>query len=778
VVFFADPRHLPSGQLPVVTLTSFRASFVVAVCAVWALVLTPSEARAQSDISGCSFAHASHLIAVAHDSNHHTLQGTVEHPVQIDCDDVQLFADSMELYRTEGRMTAQGHVTFVSGTSRITAERMEFNTKTKTGTFYVASGTSIMKQGTPADAGGGQEPYAYFWGDELHKIGPKKYRIVRGGFTACVQPTPRWEVSAGSLTLEMDDHVVLTSAVFRVKGVPLLYLPLFYYPMEEDNRSTGFLMPKYGTWQSTGQQITNGFFWAIGRSHDLTLSHDWFTKTGYRLGGEYRYELGGGSSGAAQFYRLSEKPTETTVGGVTTTTQGEQSYRLSGSLVQRLAAGLRARANADYFSSLRTQQRYEQNFFQATNRRRNFGGNVTGNWGGFVMSGTLEQRDTFVTPTRFLRDGTLPRVTLSKGESPIGGAPIYFGANAEYVTVVRKTVDAGVDGDDRGLTRYNVNPTIRVPFTKWPFLTFNSSASWRGTYWTESLDTAKTQVPEALSRSFFTVESRITGPVFNRIWNPNSSYADKVKHVVEPTFTIRRTTNIEQFDRIVIVDGTDSIKGTTEYSWGLANRFYVKKGVSREILNIDIHQSYYTDQTAVQYDPNYQSSYNPTASKFTPVAILARFAPTNTVQANLRTEWDASKKAIRTIAANGSYNADWITGSAGWSQQRAIEDLPGFTEENATHYFNSTTTVHTRRNSLGGTVSFHYDVKNSHFIDRGLMAYYNAQCCGVSVQYQSFFLRGSAAGIDSDKRFNISFTLAGIGAVPNFFGGLSGQNRR
>lgn len=713
------------------------------------------------------------------DANHHRLTGTVERPVQIDCDDVQLFADSVELYRAEGRLTAEGHVTFVSGTNRISAERLEFNTKTKTGTFFVASGTSIMRQGTPSESSGGQEPYAYFWGDELHKIGPKKYRIVRGGFTACVQPTPRWEVSSGSLTLDVDDHVLLTNAVFRVKGVPMFYMPLFYYPMEEDNRSTGFLMPRYGSWGSTGQQLTNGFFWAIGRSHDATFTHEWFTKAGYRLGGEYRYELGGGSSGNAQFYRLNEKPVTTTINGVQSTTAAEQSYRLSGNLAQTLPGRLRARANADYFSSLRTQQRYEQNVYQATNRQRGFGANITGNYGAYLVSGTFQQRDTFDTPTRFVRYGSLPRLALSKGESPVGGGPIYFGGEAESTTFLRKTVDGDVTTSDRGLTRFDVNPTIRVPFTKLPFLTVNSSASWRGTYWTESLDEAGRQVEEGIKRSFFTLASTLTGPVFNRIWNPGSDYADKVKHVVEPTFTVRRTTNVEQFDRLVRFDSADNTKGTTEYSWGLANRFYVKKGVSREILNIDLRQSYYTNQDAAQYDVNYQTGYSQAApSKFTPVALIARFAPTNNVQANLRTEWDPSAKELRSIAANGAFSAGLIQGSAGWSQQMVVPGLAGFDEARATKFLRSTTTVHTRRNNLGGTLSFYYDVKNAHFLDRRVMAYYNAQCCGVTVEWQSFYLRGSAAGLAQDQRFNISFTLAGIGAVPNFFGGMSGQQDR
>ena len=66
--------------------------------------------------------------------------------------------------------------------------------------------------------------------------------------------------------------------VLRVKGVPLLYLPVIYYPMQDDDRATGFLLPTYGTSTLRGQAISNGFFWAIDRSQDATFFHDWFTR--------------------------------------------------------------------------------------------------------------------------------------------------------------------------------------------------------------------------------------------------------------------------------------------------------------------------------------------------------------------------------------------------------------------------------------------------------------------------------------------------------------------
>jgi LPS-assembly protein len=760
-----------------------RTQLLLAVIALFSWHLAaPADARAQSDISGCKLGRSTQATLLQIGPNQHRLTGSVEQPVQIDCDDLQLFADKVELFRAEGKVLAEGHIVFVSGTNRISAERMEFNTRTRTGTFYVASGTAIMRQGTPSQSAGEQEPYAFFWGDELHKIGPSKYRIVRGGFTACVQPTPRWEVSSGSLTLNVDDYVLLKNAVFKVKGVPLLYMPIFYYPMEEDNRSTGFVLPSYGTATIAGQKVSNGFFWAIGRSHDAMFVHDWFTKTGQGMGARYRYTLGGGSQGAAEFYRLSEKAVTTTFNGVTTEVPAQQSFTIKGDLVQTLGGGLRGRGYVDYFSNLATQQRYQQNVFQATNRRRSYGGNITGNWQEYVFNATLEQRDIFDGLTRLTRDGSLPRISLSRGERAIGKLPLYFAAQGEYASFVRKTINDGVTLNDQGLSRFDVSPTLRIPFTRWPFLTINSAVSWRGTYWSESLDSSRVQVPDGLGRSYFDFQSRITGPVFNRIWNtPGNGYAEKFKHVIEPTFSIQRTSAIDQFDRIVPLDGLDYIVGdVTRFSYALSNRLYAKKQSSREIVNVGLSQSYYTDARAAQFDRAFQS-FGSSTSKFTPVALTARIAPTLGIQGNFRAEFDPTVHAVRTIAANGGFSSgNWLRADAGWSQRRFIKDLPGFEELSSSNYLNASTTLRTDRNNFGGTYSFHYDLKNDQFLQQRYMAYYNAQCCGVSVEWQSFNLQGSFAGfgVQQDHRFNISFTLAGIGAVPNFLGAMSGQQNR
>jgi LPS-assembly protein len=110
-----------------------------------------------------------------------------------------------------------------------------------------------------------------------------------------VQPTPRWELVSGTTTLTVDKRALLKSTVLKVKDVPVFYLPYMYYPINRENRSTGFLMPTYGNSTVRGRTLNNAFFWAISRSQDATIYHDWFSKTGQSLGGEYRYTRTQGS---------------------------------------------------------------------------------------------------------------------------------------------------------------------------------------------------------------------------------------------------------------------------------------------------------------------------------------------------------------------------------------------------------------------------------------------------------------------------------------------------
>jgi LPS-assembly protein len=780
VVFCVDASHAACTGL---RHLMFRLCLILATCIAldW---ITASPADAQSDLSSCKYYRA--------DSNSSQrledisrLYGTPDRAVRIDCDEMQFFADYVEIFTKKDFLTARGNIVFVSGGNRIAADRAEFNTKTRTGTFFNARGTTALGDRADRSMFGTQEPDAYFWGAEVKKVGPTKYRIVNGGFTTCVQPTPRWEISSGSFTINLDHYALLTNAILRVKGVPMMYLPAFYYPVQEDDRATGFLMPTYGSATAKGQVISNSFFWAINRSHDATVYHDWMSKAGQQFGGEYRYVVSPGSRGESTFSLLNETAAEAS--GSTGARPGRQSYSLRGNLTQGLPGRFRSAASADYFSSVQSQQTYQQDIFRATNRTRRFGANATGSIGQFLVAANADRTDIFYSETSHITNGTLPRVNISRPERPIGRARVYFGMNSEYVTLVRSRSENDVTTSDQGLSRFEVSPTLRVPFSRWPFFGINSVVGWRGTYWTESLTAPapgeeQQQVQEGLGRQYFDLQARIIGPVFTKIFNPpEGKEGAKMKHVIEPGFTIQRITAIDQYAQIVKLEGADFTNGSiTRYAYGLTNRFYRKKEVAREIATVTINQTYYS-RRAPQCDHQYQSSSctQPAVTNYSPVALQVRTSPTDRLQAEFRTEWDATVHTLRTLAANGTFSdGTWLNLTAGWSQRRYIPDLPDFSDPNrADQYLSATVNMRGYRNRIGGSYAFNYDLQEDQFLHQRWIAYYNSQCCGIGFEYQTFNFEGSlvTSGIAKDRRFNISFTLAGIGTFSNLFGAFGGQ---
>jgi len=132
---------------------------------------------------------------VINDKQHHYI-GKVE---MDDGRDTKLYADDVWFYVEENRAVATGNVVFRQGTNQISADRAEFDTKTRLGTFYNASGfaTAQPQRARPAVPGVvapppliGQDTIVLFFGKSVEKIGPRKYKITEGGFTTCVQPTP------------------------------------------------------------------------------------------------------------------------------------------------------------------------------------------------------------------------------------------------------------------------------------------------------------------------------------------------------------------------------------------------------------------------------------------------------------------------------------------------------------------------------------------------------------------------------------------------------------
>ena len=696
---------------------------------------------------------------------------------------LKFFADDVDLYEGSNRIVASGNVVFTNAQGRISAERVEFNTGTGVGTFYDASG--IMSVGTPrgtnAAAFGGQDPDVYFYGAKLEKLGPRKYRITNGGFTTCVQPTPRWEITSGSMILNLDEYAIARNTLLRVKGVPMFYLPMLYYPIQKSERATGFLLPTYGTSTLRGQSLSNAFFWAINRSEDATFFHDWFTRTGTGEGAEYRYIAGLQSAGNVRLYRFNQHETNYTTSGVTSTLPAKTSYEFTGAVTQALGGAARARVRLDYFSDVQTQQLYHQNIYQASRRNRLIEAGVSDIFGPVSTSALYQRNETFNDQTSSFVYGSTPRLSAQLAPQQLFGAPVYASMNSEYAYLPYRNLTNNLVTQDYSLSRVDVAPSLRIPMSKLTFLSVNTSAAHRMTYYSRSFDERKLPVNDSLVRDYTQLRTEIVGPTLTKIWDTaDSSYAERMKHVIEPAFTLDYTTPINNYQRTPLLTDTSDfvVGGTSRLTYGLTNRLMYRgktvdgvRGQTREFVTVGIQQTYYSNAESSKYDTAYSSSNaSRTPVNLSPVALTARVSPSNRFDANTRLEYDVEGLGLAVLGVGANVSAGLSSGSLQFSRQHLS---PG---QAPNSYFSGSTSLRSPNSHFTGTYAISWDITHSTIVTQNVLATYMAQCCGLQMEFQKFHLVSSAP-ISSDRRINISFVLAGLGTFSNFFGAFGNTLR-
>ena len=276
----------------------------------------------------------------------------------------------------------------------------------------------------------------------------EKYRITRGGFTTCVQPTPRWRLTSGTVVLNLEHYAVLTNSLFKVKGMPGAVPADHVLPDQQGGPRDRVpdadvrVRPP-----SAGTTLSNAFFWAINRSQDATFLYDWYSKTGpglrrrVPLRRRRRAPMGRSASttcGARQPSTRTDGEHDDHAGARELPDQGSMSQRLG---------GRSARAAASTTSpTSRVQQTYNQNVFHVDQRQRVISGSVSG------MVGQLEPQRQLRSQRVLLRDDAVDAVRAARRESRssarrsrCSAAPLYFSISGEARAPAGRAATSGRD---------------------------------------------------------------------------------------------------------------------------------------------------------------------------------------------------------------------------------------------------------------------------------------------------------------------------------------------
>ena len=195
-------------------------------------------------------------------------------------------------------------------------------------------------------------------------------------------------------------------------------------------------------------------------------------------------------------------------------------------------------------------------------------------------------------------------------------------------------------------------------------------------------------------------------------------------------------------------------------------------------MSVELRQTYYTDAEAAAADPSVlHHTTRRTATIFRRLAALARPASPRDFNTSAR-EVDSRYRELRTDALSGPATTGALAAVDGRLEQARyfIEAYRFQQSRNArSHGLSVDDRLSRADNSYGSIYSIqlrHAALEND---SAALFGFYNAQCCGIALEYQTVNLPVSPT--PSDRRFFMSFTLAGLGNFSPFNGALGGIPR-
>ncbi|MBI2840945.1 MAG: LPS-assembly protein LptD [Acidobacteria bacterium] len=677
---------------------------------------------------------------------------------------------------------AEGNVILQDGKQRLAGEKLHFNIRLKRGVMFDASGTA--------------SPDLHFVADEAEKYDDRKYKATHGAFTSCTQPNPRWQISASKADLELDDHVTLKGATFKVKSVPVFFLPYMRYPIRDDDRATGFLLPNYGHSAVKGTIFGEAFFWAINRSQDATIAYRSFSDLGRGLEGEYRYIFSSSSIGTANLFYMFEKAgtTDKPEGGNTQRkAENVKGYFFNLQHRQLLPFGITNQTDVTILTSYAFKTIYGSNFQNLSDPRKfssaYFSKPIFYDTINFqlrrdeLLRGSVRHEETYYVKKKprkriwFTEDSDItnrfPDISVTHNQQKLGASPLLLSGSASFLgyetyhqatnTSEQTTIKTPVTN----FTRLNWDPAISVPITAIPWMTFNPTAIFSGAYWTDSYALGTTKPGGgSLLRNTFVSRVQIYGPNFNRIFStPNWNFSRKWKHSIEPFFQFDYNTKFENATRVLSGAGDHIGAGGTQLlTYSLTNTLWGKRTLIAgyeptpvDIVRWTLLQRYQPNATYVDPDTKKHVRFGDLNSQLSfKLAPYVDFSFTTNYDFNWMRFVDYQYRG--TVAKTDSFNA-----GIGWTIQKNRK-----TGENVNNALSASGGFNIKRIGfhLDGYLAYSPMFKENKIQNATLRWSQTFQCWGFELMYQRYKFYSA-----QENSITFAIHIGSIGTISERIGG-------
>src|SRR5467141_347718 len=721
---------------------------------------------------------------------------TADGDVDIRYGDTRLRADHVEYNSKTFEAVATGHVLLDYNNEHLEADEAHYNVSTGHGLFHNVRG-SVKIERRPNPAILISDNPLYFEARDVERFAGDVYLVHRAWITICDPLHPKWQFYAPNARIRLNKTVALVNANFRFFRVPLIWLPYATAPAGRRVRQTGVLIPDIGQSSRKGFILGDAFYLAPKPWMDATIGAQLMSRRGVLERGEFRAKPFENTSITYTYFGVDDRGLLNPDG--TRSPQGGEQQRVE--VQSLLRGGWRFVTDYNQLSSLTFRLAFADSFGEAVNSEVRSATFLTNNFRGFSLNFAALNDKSFLTlpvsatpttpaiPATSVALRNAPEARFGSVEqAPWRKLPIYFGFDAFAGAVSRS--DEVIEAPDF-VARYEFAPRVTVPVHFGLWLGVTTSAAYRATRYGDSLNSAGLVSGSSITRQTgeFTVDLR--PPAFGRFFDHASLKKDKArqryKHTIEPTFTYRYVTGVNNFADFIRFDSNATITDTNEIQYGLTQRLFLKEGDGQpqELLSCRIFQKHYFDPTFGGAIMNGQrnvvqalNSIAPFAFAFgprnwSPIVSDIKLTPGGPYDLEQILQYDPHNQRLVTIGTllkvkpyseffatiahfrlddNPSVSDVQPPATLPFQQQppsNQIRALIGYGSET--------------RKGLNFITGIGYDFTNKTLQNQIVQASYNGGCCGIAVEYR----RINLGQVRTENQFRIAFMIANIGTFGN-----------
>ncbi len=736
-------------------------------------------------------------------------------------------ADHIEYDMETGNLTATGHLKVTGGANNevISASHGEMNMRNQTGRFYdVIGSVGLKNQGRGPTNPNDKKTTLFvsgnpflFTGRMVVKTGPRSYDVYDGTVTSCQLPDPDWILSAAKFTVD-NDKASAKNSIFHLMNVPLLYMPYVTHAVDAESRQSGLLIPVLGQSSTKGFILGEEFYWAINRSADLTVGVQYFSLRGWEQSATFRYRGLGNNFVRAHYNGLLDRGyysngTYVNQGGEDVTASARYDF----------SAHTRVVGDAEYLSSFAYRQAFTENFNQAVSSdilSYAYGVYQDNGYSGMVRLDRyqgLKQTATTTTPEEQIRIFHTPSLEVATTEHRIGGGPVFWTMESSVAGLKRVQPDFATTGLTQ---RFDLHPQVVLPLSVdgWHFRT---SLGVRETIYSRSRKTPYTsplpiESGSAVNRADFELEEDVRAPVLERTFQSkllDKLFGSEVKHTIEPGFTYRYVTGVDNFLNVLRFDDVDVVSNTNEMEYGVTQRLFIHPRKSsgpcvttvedtngalggdagqyqssdqagnscgqREWMSWRLSQKYFFDPTFGGAVISGRRNIFDTTLNFSGVAFLTEPREISPLISRLRVhpaqkvdvEWDFDLDTGAKKFTSNNVLVDVRQGNYFSGLSYARLNAPGrFFTEGVSSSVSDFSQLRfllgyggPSKKGLGVAANVGLDLRLTSVQYATLQTSYNWDCCGFSVEYRKYEL----GSVRNENAYRFNFTLANIGTAGN-----------